>query len=69
MNSTAKRAKTLPIWGIMTFPSFTPSYMPKARHEPHTLSYAASQGTKEIQHMLLVDLVEPIELPNHLIRF
>lgn len=35
----------------------------------HTLTHAASQGTKEIQNMLLVDLVQPIELPDHLIGF
>ncbi len=30
---------------------------------------ATSQGTQEIQAKMLVDLVEPIELPDHLIRF
>ena len=63
-----KKSQTLPIWDIMMFPPPTPSYILKTRHS-HTLTHSGSQGTQEIQHMLLVDFVEPIELPDHLVRF
>ena len=43
--------------------------MMKARRD-YTLTYSSgSQGTKEVQQMLLIDFIEPIEVTNHLIRF
>ena len=42
-------------------------YLYMETRQGHTLT--SSQGTQKIQHMLFIDLVEPIALPDYLIRF